>query len=210
MSTSECKSIKSCLAINNIIQALINYQKIDIAKTDNAYDKTNYPHLIDDFHHILLVHQSDKNSILKNKNEYESIYDYIMSKIDKCTLEKCNSFARNNRNRERENIFSSINKENTINNNTDKESEYFIEIMDTIHCFFVHSFDIGFKIRLDELTEEFEEISDDEKDENNKQMKKMKKLKQIINEKTRVKRVTNSKFVTKINQNKNGMFIYRI
>eukprot|EP01084_Bolivina_argentea_P265024 449101_1 len=114
MSFGGCESVETCSSINRIIKYLIDYQKIDITKTDNIYSKDNYPYLIDDFHHILLQHLSDKNSILRNKKEYESIYDYIMSKIGKCTLDKCNSFARNNRNRERENIFSSINKENNI------------------------------------------------------------------------------------------------
>eukprot|EP01084_Bolivina_argentea_P283875 486304_1 len=191
----ECKSIKECISINRIIKWLIDISQIDILKT-NMFNANNYKYLINDFHHILLVHLNDKYPTAITENEFLNIYDYMMDSIqNKCTFNECMSQKRNNRNREKQNICLSSKKNKNANcMNIDKEHECLVDLIDNIHTYFFHSYDVGFRIPSNQLN-----IHCD--DHENKQQVIMTKLKQIIKQKRKFQRTTNCKFITTFDDN---------
>eukprot|EP01084_Bolivina_argentea_P278504 475815_1 len=136
---ANCTSILSCESINRITKYLNEYENMSIENIEATFNNKTYPFLTDDFNHVLFDHLSDDKTIKKKTLEFQSIHNHIMSNISSCSLEKCSKFKRNNRNREMQKM--------SINH----ETEYYLDIMDTIHCFFVHAFDIGFRMKSDEL-----------------------------------------------------------
>eukprot|EP01084_Bolivina_argentea_P214434 364032_1 len=141
------------------------YQDIKPKNLHKSFNKEIIAYLQNSFNHILIHHLGDNQSIDKTTKEYEEIYDFITKTNDlrKCSIEKCIKFQRNNRNRETQNVFLQNNAKHVNRNKTvDHEVEYFMEIMDTLHCFFLHTFDVGFRVRTNELTDI---INNDEKNE---------------------------------------------
>eukprot|EP01084_Bolivina_argentea_P166039 288361_1 len=197
----KCESIHSCKSINIIAKYLHQYESIKLININKIFNKDSCPHLSDHFNHILTTHLRDNKSIQQSNNELELIHAYIMQKIQTCKLEHCSKYKRNNRNRERENILS------ISTNIIDHESEYYIELLDTIHCFFVHTFDCGFRIHSDVFNDiisinkhqQYDEINDDI--HHDKIMTKLRPLLQSKRDKIRqirgVKRTQNTKFITK-------------
>ena len=59
-----------------------------------------------------------------------------MSKQLKCNISNCKQYSRNNRDRHKD--FKVI---------------FYTDLLDTIHCYFTHSFDIGFRMRYSHLTQ---------------------------------------------------------
>eukprot|EP01084_Bolivina_argentea_P274063 467023_1 len=150
----DCNSISTCVSINRITQCLQFYQSIDLSTNShlliNYFNKNNYPFLINDYNHILTKHLGDNKPIKQTRNEYEQINQFIMSQIKHCQLEKCNKLNRNTRNREKEPLLDTIQLNNT-NNDTNDLLSFYIDILDTIHCYLIHSFDIGYRIKSNEL-----------------------------------------------------------
>eukprot|EP01084_Bolivina_argentea_P274818 468538_1 len=122
----ECNGdIKLCPSLNRIIQLLKIYQN-----NNENHEKD----LIGDYHHILVQHLSAENNTNTNNDtddNFELIYDMLVNNGIVCDLTKCKMYVRNNRNREVYESKISINE----------------DLMDTIHCYFLHSFDIGFRIK---------------------------------------------------------------
>ena len=126
---------------------LEEYQKIDdINELLASFNPTNFPHLCDDFNHVLIHHLGDKKSVLEIASEYERIYDHIRQRVSECDIEKCTIFQRNNRIRETQCIPLTQNKNRA-------EIEYYVETMDSMHCYFMHSFDVGFRIKQSDLND---------------------------------------------------------
>ena len=50
-------------------------------------------------------------------------------------------------------------------NKMDPAMEYFVETLDTMHCFFIHSFDSGFRIRTNEINNILKEEKKNNDDE---------------------------------------------
>eukprot|EP01084_Bolivina_argentea_P108016 193067_1 len=156
--SSQCNSISSCFCINRIISYLTQYQTIEIQNIGKIFNKINHSCLTDYFNHVLIDHLGDQYSVDHTRKEFELIHNYVMSKLKYCDLEKCIAYQRNNRNREKQNIFLKNNDtddKNATKNQTlqlmDKKEELYIEILDTMHCFFVHTFEIGFRIKSTEF-----------------------------------------------------------
>ena len=155
-----CTVISKCNSIQRITKCLHFYQMLEV----NDYgalleylNENNYGFLLDDYHHILQRHFGDSKSIQHSNDQYEEIHNYIMQYLTECKLEKCNKLSRNNRNRETQSINAKQNDNNddTIINDKDCEPggllEFYIETLDTIHCLLVHAFDVGFRLRSDEI-----------------------------------------------------------
>eukprot|EP01084_Bolivina_argentea_P108015 193064_1 len=170
-SNSKCNSIASCECINRIISYLNEYQTIDIQNIDKIFNKSNRPFLTDDFNHVLIDHLGDQYSTQNTRKEFESIHTYIMSKLKHCQLEKCITYQRNNRNREKQNILlqnvdDSDDESETNNQLTiDNKGESYIETLDTMHCFFVHTFDVGFRIKSTEFNNIIDSTIDSDADD---------------------------------------------
>ena len=155
-----CTVISKCNSIKRITKCLHFYLMLEV----NDYgalleylNENNYPFLLDDYHHILQRHLGDSKSIQHSNEQYEEIHNYIMQYLKECKLEKCNKLSRNNRNRETQSINAKQNDTNDDTSINDKECEpgglleFYIETLDTIHCLLVHAFDVGFRLRSDEI-----------------------------------------------------------
>eukprot|EP01084_Bolivina_argentea_P311637 539460_1 len=102
-----------------------------IKRTLHASDeKLDIGSTLNSFHHLLLEHDSDE--------EFEEIYHIL----GECNLLKCNKFRRNYRERAKEQ--KSKNETQAI------EASYIDDIVDKIHCYFQHGYDIGFRLDSNE------------------------------------------------------------
>ena len=162
-----CHSPTSCIAVQRITRALLYYEDIlcvngskqsksqkqmkSRKEWTSFFNDENYKHLLNDYHHIL-THHLQQTQITDSNRAFESIHNQIMKYLPSCSATKCAKFRRNRRIRERETL--------EILNCANDENEYFyVETLDAIHCHFIHSLDIGMRVKESEL------MSDDEKAE---------------------------------------------
>eukprot|EP01083_Nonionella_stella_P064811 169266_1 len=139
---NQCRSIEDCVSISNITQSLRfyhNYQKDKIEQDDDEkqleledFFCSKYTNLINDYHHILQEHL-DKDTVSNNR-AFEAIHDKMSKYID-CDICSCKHYKRNERDRE-----------NQCNDDIPYSIAPMIDILDTIHCYFIHSFDTGYRI----------------------------------------------------------------
>eukprot|EP01084_Bolivina_argentea_P005224 9871_1 len=94
-----------------------------------------YTNLVNDYHHILCHHT------------FEAIYDEITHKYRQfyCELHKCFRFRRNFRRRQK--TTTDLEQKQDIQLDRTKKVYIYQDLLDTIHCYMVHSFDIGYRIR---------------------------------------------------------------
>eukprot|EP01084_Bolivina_argentea_P274350 467606_1 len=83
--------------------------------------------IVDSFLHLMAEHETEEE------------FEYIQKQLNPCDIITCDAFQRNYR------IKSS--------NDTTKDDNVFIQIMDKIHCYFLHSYDIGNRIKHRLITE---------------------------------------------------------
>eukprot|EP01084_Bolivina_argentea_P218959 371456_1 len=135
----ECVSIKDgCACVNRIVSALRYYSSLDQnhkhAKNELIkYCSVTYKSLLDDYVHIVTNHNNgtDLNEILNVMNHSE------------CRIINCTSASRHYRDRNM-NIIDN-DKSETIN----KDFTFFSDILDSIHCFLFHLYDIGLRVKED-------------------------------------------------------------
>eukprot|EP01084_Bolivina_argentea_P273454 465808_1 len=134
-------------AYSHIIDVLELYKKI--SNTSGNYDemiqkyfedKSKFIKLLDQYHNIL--HQC------QTPGKYEKIYDIMIKSVGQCNLSKCNSFRRNQR----------LIKEEQKRNENEKNLNFYKDIIDTLHCFFIHSFDSGMRLKAQELNKIMETV----------------------------------------------------
>ena len=133
-------------------------------------------------------------------NLIESIYNELINNTAdnvRCDIGKCSMYSRNNRERETVNIECK-----------DKKLSMFIDILDTIHCYFIHSVDVGFRIIQPITNNDKEKKEDDyissentayDHDQEMKEMRiylssKRKRLQNLRGD----RRLKNTKFTTQI------------
>eukprot|EP01084_Bolivina_argentea_P265027 449108_1 len=131
-------SINRCKSLKRLIKMLLFYHS-SIDKDGNnlsliEYFDTHITNLLNDYGHILCVHLD--NALNQQNNDEFAVISAKCHKYINCSLNKCKYYQRNNRNRCKEEIKDS----------NDKLSLY-VDIMDTIHCYFLHSYDTGFRIK---------------------------------------------------------------
>eukprot|EP01084_Bolivina_argentea_P018686 34759_1 len=173
-----CINMEECDSLHRIKDALIFYQQ---KKQDNDimeyYDK--YKDLIDDYHHIILEHTSTGNR--KRDNDNFATIDSIIRKSIKCDIAQCKNYKRNHRHRgnykqaknneyKEEDLmnhtFKLQHSKDDLMNNTfklehssydvsdDNNVIFYKEFMDSIHCYFVHSIDVGFRMQIEDDTKD--------------------------------------------------------
>eukprot|EP01084_Bolivina_argentea_P052696 96799_1 len=161
-----CSSPVTCESVKRIIKYLHFYDVYDVDKdTDmliNYFEKEK--NILNDFHHILHYHLGEKSSfstVSEIQNEYKIIHNMVNKMVSKCVLEKCQSFKRNNRVRG-----SRSQNDNDNKTGNDDLAQCYIDILDAIHCFCIHSYDYGMKVKmnkiLDKNKQNNEEMDDDE------------------------------------------------
>eukprot|EP01084_Bolivina_argentea_P252216 423293_1 len=141
---NDCKSLKRLRQILHFTQCIAennDKNKYEIQTSLIEYIENNkYEHLLNDYHHIITKHLNNKDPIVNDKN-YQIINDK-MTHVIKCDINKCNLYKRNGMDRE-------TNAVKNINNPVDKKGAVIMELLDNIHTHLVHSFDTGYRIRVD-------------------------------------------------------------
>ncbi len=133
-----CDGMLECLSIKGIINILKTYKLFNISGKNVFYKLIpylkNYKYLLSDYHHILGHHC--------NNNDFEIIYKIFMNKNNqlKCNIKKCPMYNKFIRQRDKDLL--NINK-----HCNDPMILLAVDILDSIHCYFIHSIDIGFRIK---------------------------------------------------------------
>eukprot|EP01084_Bolivina_argentea_P132463 233758_1 len=120
-------------------------------KNDTSKNDKNITNIIDYYLHILKTHDAD--------------FDYIVSQLGSCDMVNCSMITTNIQNQQ-------------IENSDDIYDSVYTEIMNKIHCYFVHCYDIGNMLTFAEREEIFT-VDKEEKDSDmlvNKRLIKMHKI----------------------------------
>eukprot|EP01084_Bolivina_argentea_P264778 448625_1 len=132
-----CKSIRNCASLKRLIKFLKYYRNHynDIDKL-TQYFKANNHQTLNDYHHILQKHlrYDDTNE------QFTFIYKKMQKNELFCVIKTCKIYQRNSRSRETENKYEICNDRNLL---------LHIDILDCIHCYFIHSVDIGYRVLHD-------------------------------------------------------------
>ena len=165
-----------------------NTQKIE------SYFNQNKNLIINNYHHLLNFHLNEDNlSNDKSNQQFSQIYDLLRDHDLKCDISKCIMYKRNNRQRD-------IRNGNIINVE--------IDILDSIHCYFLHSIDDGIRFLNDDDDDYDNEYFDFEID---KLQNKLFQRINIINQLRGMDRIKKSKYVTctqNVDNYKKGMYTY--
>eukprot|EP01084_Bolivina_argentea_P276002 470821_1 len=135
INNDECKSIESCNAVQRIISVLKIYKSdMDMKKQKRLDLGTTMSRILNDYHHILETHlNEDVMETHKCNQEFASIHRKIIENELCCDISKCFIYLRNHRNREKGVV------------QTDEDLCLY-DILDCIHCYFIHSVDFGFRM----------------------------------------------------------------
>eukprot|EP01084_Bolivina_argentea_P098834 177666_1 len=138
---------QQCSAVNNIVKSLQQYHKYIQHKTDEDLDakesmtidqvyETGYEthDLLNDYHHMLQYHDTDFENICKFVN-----YDDQNNEL--CDLSNCVMMRRNRRNRHL--MKDKLNTLNKLYFNDDIVKQ---QLIDKIHVYFSHTFDLGYRL----------------------------------------------------------------
>eukprot|EP01084_Bolivina_argentea_P284264 487135_1 len=112
-------SINYCQSSHRLHTILTKFSKMSNNKANSFFIVS----ILNDFHHILFSHHSDA--------DFKCIYD----KFDCCNMLKCEFRRRNYRVRD-----------NECKLETDTHTTLFQQIIDKIHCYVMHSYDLGHRL----------------------------------------------------------------
>eukprot|EP01084_Bolivina_argentea_P218248 370388_1 len=112
--------------------------------------------LLDDFHHLLFEHD----------NQFENIYNHFVGKTvltEPCDRKSCVVLSRNHRDRFQCSSNENLRQQLYYGNNSSEEVTIY-QLIDTIHCYYLHSYDSGFRLTRKELNsiELIEETKDND------------------------------------------------
>eukprot|EP01084_Bolivina_argentea_P236035 397001_1 len=190
---TQCKRKLECDSITRTAQVLVKYSlyikqqqfesKVyhELNIMDVNYDETcNDVNLLNDFIHLLSYHLDD----------FENIYNTFCHN-GSCDLENCISIRRNQR--DRSNLVQNEHLLNKLYFNDQNIAQVREQILDRIHCYFLHTFDIGYRFTENERQliisdNGQDDAKDDSKDEHvDKHVDKyVKKIHNIIHAKKQI------------------------
>ena len=191
-----CTGCANCQAVTRMQSMLKFYNNnYNNFKEIGKYLAKYKNHIIGDYHHILDKHLNRDNiSQIDSNKQFELIHQQ-MTGIS-CDIENCKIYSRNNRQRETTNIECK-----------DEKVSMFIDIIDTIHCYFLHSIDIGYRIVNHQLYQQNESKNNDDEDDIQFDAE-MKRLREYITLKRKKlqkirgdRRINNNKFMTQLTGN---------
>eukprot|EP01084_Bolivina_argentea_P139954 246158_1 len=160
-------NILNCLCLHALRKTIGMYQSNNFST-----DELDITKVVGNFHHLLHCHE----------NTFEYIFNQLGGPCTSSDITKCAMYSRNFRDRVKI----------TINNYSTAE----MQILDKIHCYYLHSFDIGNKLTKDEL---LFINNDEQKMQNNSSVNhfidvQMLKIKQILANKTKPRRIQQSRY----------------
>eukprot|EP01083_Nonionella_stella_P118359 353314_1 len=134
-----CGGIEHCLHLSRFTETMQKYNEyhLQMKGTMKIIDGIDISETTDDFIH--LIHKHDNGEA----------FEFILSKLPQCNIKICRGFSRNYRDR-------------TKCDNTKHDCGINLGILDKIHCYFAHSYDIGHRLN----THEAKEIENDIKQQN--------------------------------------------
>eukprot|EP01084_Bolivina_argentea_P236257 397297_1 len=140
----KCKSIEDgCKSTERMIYAMKYYSLLNIINNNNH--KEQFKKFVNEKYKLLLedyIHITDKHN-----NDLDNIYKLMIEKynFNKCNINNCVLIFRHNRNR-------NYNKNETKSDTFSDENElFYIDLLDTIHTYFIHLEDIGMRIKRNEI-----------------------------------------------------------
>lgn len=163
----KCTSADDCECVDRICKALMFYEHTAYSNDSDELllrffedESCGYHDLLNDYGHII-HHHLDGNRNQSNK-QYQQIYHKITNLIT-CDIEKCDKYARNSRDRQKKKLLfntscSSLSSIDSFSSQTQRTSSqditiwYYYDIMDSIHCNLLHSYDIGFRINYNQIS----------------------------------------------------------
>lgn len=153
---NKCKELK-CDYLQRIIYAIKFYHNIDIIKDQIELIKfvnNKYIEFINDYHHILFVHE----------NDIEEIHNLLLTKYNEspCKLNTCYRVSRNIRNLQEEEI---VNYDIDNNQENNIELTFWINLFDSLHCYFLHIYDYGYRIPHNFKMQSIQNEDDDDDDD---------------------------------------------
>eukprot|EP01084_Bolivina_argentea_P266085 451211_1 len=134
----QCNSLKKrCSGIERIIHAMKYYKALNTEAKQSEesfieFCTQTYTLLLDDFIHIIQIHTNDLEHIINHMwNEYG---------IEQCHINNCTSLLRH---------YENDNQKISTNTNSSKNDNFIFyrNTMDSIHCYFFHSYDIGLRVK---------------------------------------------------------------
>eukprot|EP01084_Bolivina_argentea_P236594 397774_1 len=132
-----CESISNCRSLNRLI-IILHFCQTHMNKIEQNSDILikcfeNYRNLLRDYGHIMDVHLGQETET--NDANFLLIHN-VINRFIKCDWSQCKQWKRNN--------------ENTTYTkalNSDKKTIFYIDILDTLHSMFIHSYHAGFRIK---------------------------------------------------------------
>eukprot|EP01084_Bolivina_argentea_P174499 302279_1 len=150
--SGDCE-LGNCKYLKQIIATLC------IEEEKKINDKTYAKYLINSFHHVLLIHC----------NEFEEIYNILKKRynINKshdqmCQLSNCDMMKRTFRDRQSL-ADCELDVDTLYPNNNDSNDIITQQLIDTIHCYYFHSFDAGYRLNRDKIQEIEDKLKNEEK-----------------------------------------------
>eukprot|EP01084_Bolivina_argentea_P109946 196399_1 len=137
--------MKDCIQLKRIVNSLRNYEKLNI--TDNKQDLETFIQLTNQTHQELL------DDYIHLNNYHSKQLQNISKKLEACNVSKCQYTSRHYRN-----IIPS-----TTDIDTDAKINFYSQIMDSLHFYLHHCFDVGLRVRVEE-TDTVLPRQDEEKD----------------------------------------------
>eukprot|EP01084_Bolivina_argentea_P178799 309044_1 len=92
--------------------------------------------------HVANNAQRILNIFLHLMHKHDHQFEIIFNRLDFCDIETCDFFKRNYRNKEKQNII--------LSNFYDEKRILYYQILDKVHCYHQHCFDIGNKLSSEE------------------------------------------------------------
>ena len=132
------KRIKKCDYVNRLVTGLKYYMNLDIERNDidkdefNAFFDDTYTNMLDDYLHVLRVHNMDLQEI------NDSLYTKFKFK-HKCDIYKCRYSYRH------------FKGDKVYNKDDDSELNFYIETYDSLHYYLFHLFTVGLRSTKKEI-----------------------------------------------------------
>ena len=154
--TNKCRTIRSCLSLKRL-QCILKLYQCYTGYNDSIIKYiSSYKQLINDYHHILNYHLNEdiNNANCKNRNKSQELIYKQLNHY--CNINNCQCYIRQHRIREDDEKEYQHNQ-----NNYNQEFIVYRDLLDTIHCSLIHSFDNGYTIKYKTLQSMIEETEDD-------------------------------------------------
>eukprot|EP01084_Bolivina_argentea_P091901 165394_1 len=155
---SSCCSMESCESIKRII-LLFQYHILVQQRYESpqSYHKlmeyldTKYFDFINDYHHMITRHLNlNTRSSNENNREFECLYDAITKYIPSCDAAACKHFATHHGYETIDIPLHTTPGHDDHDETAITAMRFYIRLLDSVHCFVLHSFDDGFRVRMNE------------------------------------------------------------